>query len=196
MSARHLVPGRLVPWAAVLLWVVLAISPVRHLLEATMTRQMLVQLPLLVLVGWGLRALVPVRLGAALAPWNRSGITGIVLASVTAMVWMLPRALDAALEVPWVEVAKFASVPLLVGLPLAGSWPRAGFVVRGVALLETCATALRLGWLYLAVEQPLCVNYLVSDQARLGRLLLALGIGASLLLAGKLVWGSFATVPR
>lgn len=154
-----------------------------------MTAQMLVQLPLLAAAGWWMRAWMPQRLVDALASWNRSGITGLLLASMVATVWMLPRALDAAIEVPWVEVAKYASIPLLVGVPLAMSWPRAGFVVRGVFLLEVTATAFRLGWLYLVSPQRLCRNYLLGDQQRLGNMLLAIGVILSLALAWKLLWG-------
>jgi hypothetical protein len=102
---------------------------------------------------------------------------------------MLPRALDAALDTPWVAAAKFISVPLLIGMPLALSWPRAGFVVRGVFLLEAIATAFRLGWLYLASPQRLCSNYLLGDQQRLGESLMAIGAAIILFLAWKLVWG-------
>lgn len=153
-----------------------------------MTLQMLAQIPLLALAGWCLRPLVPRRATQALAPWDRNGISGLLLVSLTAMLWMLPRALDAALGVPWVEIAKFASVPLLVGLPLALSWPRAGFVVRGVFLLEVTATAFRLGWLYLVSPERLCSNYLIGDQQRLGRILLAIGAVLFLVLLWKLIW--------
>jgi len=121
--------------------------------------------------------------------WNRSGISGFVLASLTAIVWMLPRALDAALDAPPIEIAKFISVPLLIGGPLAISWPRAGFVVRGVFLVEGVAMTFRLGWLYLVSPVRLCSNYLLSDQQQLGKIMLAIGGTICLLLAWKLVWG-------
>ena len=97
--------------------------------------------------------------------------------------------LDEALDLPWVEVAKFTSVPLLIGLPLALSWPQAGFVLRAAVLVETIATAFRLAWLYLASPVRLCSNYLLDDQQRLGQGLLALGIALCVLLGWKLMWG-------
>jgi hypothetical protein len=176
-------------WHAPVLWLALGLPPVRHVLEASMTLQMLVQVPLLALAGWWLRPLLPDRVVEGLARWNRSGITGIVLVSLAAMVWMLPRTMDATLDVPAVELAKFTSVPLLVGLPLAISWPAAGFVVRGLFLAEVIATAFRLGWLYLVSPQRLCSNYLLGDQQLLGRIMLAIGVAVGLVLAWQLLWG-------
>jgi hypothetical protein len=82
-------------------------------------------------------------------------------------------------------------VPLLVGLPLAQSWPRSSFVVRGVFLLELIATLFRLGWLYLVSPLRLCNNYLLDDQQRLGQILIAAGAILLLWIAWKLLWGRF-----
>ncbi|TAL74250.1 MAG: hypothetical protein EPN79_00730, partial [Burkholderiaceae bacterium] len=68
--------------AGAILWAVLAAPPVRHALEATMTLQMLVQIPLLALAGGWLALGMPVRLGRALARWNEGGISGLLLASL------------------------------------------------------------------------------------------------------------------
>ena len=185
-----MLPLRRNPWLGVALWGALALPPVRHALEATMALQMLVQIPLLALAGWWLASLLTDRLVDALSAWNRSGISGLLLASLVAVVWMLPRALDAALETPWVALAKFASVPLLIGMPLAISWPRAGFVVRGVWLVEAIAMAFRLGWLYMVSPVLLCSNYLLGDQQQTGKIMLAIGAAICLLLAWKLMWGN------
>jgi hypothetical protein len=176
-------------WLGPLLWLVLVLPPVRHALEASMTLQMLAQIPLLALAGWWLQPWLPRRVAGALAVWNLNGISGLVLLSLAAMIWMLPRMMDLALEAPWVESAKFVSVPLLVGLPLSLSWPRAGFVVRGVFLAEVIATAFRLGWLYHASPQRLCSNYLLDDQRRLGEIMLEIGAAICLVLAWRLMWG-------
>lgn len=161
-----------------------------------MTLQMLVQIPLLALAGVWLAQGTPDWLDRQLARWNCQGISGLLLASLTGMIWMLPLALDAALDDRRFTLAKFLSMPLLFGLPVALSWPRAGFVVRGVVLLELIATAFRLGWLYLISPVRLCSNYLLEDQERLGRLLLAIGVVIVLLLAWKLMWGRIDTGRR
>lgn len=176
-------------WAGALLWMVLASPPIRQTLEATMTAQMLVQIPLLAVAGWLVAHAVPRRMDCALARWNGGGIAGLLLASLAGIVWMLPRMMDASANDAWFAMAKFASVPLLIGVPVALSWPRTGFVVRGVFLLEVIATAFRIGWLYLGSPVRLCSNYLLSDQQRLGWNLLAVGVAICLVLAWKLIWG-------
>lgn len=180
------------PWLGVALWLALALPPVRHALEATMTLQMLVQIPLLAFAGWRMALFLPRQWIGAVAAWNRSGISGFVLASLAAIVWMLPRALDAALDAPPIEIAKFISIPPLIGAPLAISWPRAGFVVRGVFLVEVVAMTFRLGWLYLVSPVRLCSNYLLSDQQQLGKIMLAIGVVVTLVLAWKLMGGRIA----
>lgn len=177
------------PLLGLMLWLLLALPPLRHLLEAGMSTHMLVQLPLLGLAGWLLAGLLPTRTQQRIAQWNRSGISGLLLISFTGLIWMLPLPLDAAIDHPLAELAKFLSVPLLLGLPLALSWPHAGFIVRGFFLVELIATTLRAGWLYLAVPARLCSNYLVDDQQQLGRLLLVTGAALGLMLAWKLLFG-------
>lgn len=185
---KQLSTGRLC-LAGAILWAVLAVPPVRHALEATMTLQMLVQIPLLAVAGWGLARGAPGWLERSVSAWNHRGISGLLLASLTGMVWMLPLAMDAALDDPRITLAKFLSVPLLIGAPIALSWPRAGFVVRGVVLLELIATMLRLGWLYVISPERLCSNYLLDDQQRLGKILLVAGFAILLMLIWKLMWG-------
>ena len=179
--------------AGAILWAVLAVPPVRHALESTMILQMLVQIPLLALAGWWFSQGMPERLERHLAEWNLSGVSGLLLASLSGMVWMLPLSLDAALDDPRFALAKLLSVLLLIGSSIALSWPRAGFVVRGVVLLELVATAFRLGWLYLVSPVRLCSNYLLDDQQRLGKLLLVVGFSIVLILVWKLMWGHIDT---
>jgi len=176
---------------AALLVLVLLAPPVRHGLEATMTAQMLVQLPLLAAAGWLLSGAVPPRVLARVGRWSHRGFTGLVLVTVTAAFWMLPRSLDAATSHTLISAAKYLSVPLLIGLPFGVSWPRMGFVVRGVFLVEFVASFFRLGWLYLISPIRLCNNYALNDQQRLGGYMLAIGGGLLLWLAWKLLWGRF-----
>lgn len=188
MTSRARARGRV----GVLLWGVLAIPSTRHLFESSMLLQMLAQLPLLAVAGWLCAPCTPGWLARVLERWNGRGISGLLLASLTGVVWMLPRATDASLVDPQITLAKFLSVPLLIGAPVALSWPKAGFVVRGVVLTEVIATTVRLGWLFLISPDRLCSNYLLDDQQRLGKSLLVIGFAMLLVLIWRLMWGRIA----
>ncbi|QKT02638.1 hypothetical protein HUS23_01775 [Ectothiorhodospiraceae bacterium 2226] len=161
----------------------LALPPLRAGLEGIMWTHMLVQIPLLIVAGALLGSALPARWRAALAPWDRAGVAGLLLALFALAWWMLPRHLDAALESAAVDAAKFASLALLVGLPLRLSWPRVPFVLRGVVASKLVAMLAVMGWLYLVAPLRVCNNYLVSDQETLGRLLLLAALGLGLALA-------------
>lgn len=158
-----------------LVWGLLALPPLRHALELSMITHMLVQLPALALVGWWLGQTLPERVKNRIAPWNRWGITGMILVVVAVLYWMLPRALDAAISEPAFEIAKFITVPLFIGTALSLSWFQLSPVARGVLKLEFWAMFMRLGWLYMVLPDRLCANYLLGEQRILGRALLILG---------------------
>lgn len=176
---------------AALVFLALLAPPVKHGLEASMTAQMLLQIPLLAGVGCLLSQALPARALAIVAEWNWRGITGLVLASVVGAFWMLPRTLDAAVTEPLIAAAKYLSVPLLIGLPFALGWSRMSFIVRGVFLVECIATFFRLGWLYMLWPERLCNSYLLDDQQRLGQFMVLIGAALFLGVAGKLLWGRF-----
>lgn len=177
-----------------LLFLLLLVPPIRHVLEGSMTMQMLVQMPLLILVGVLLSRATPARRTRVMAGWDCHGINGFLLATLVGAFWMLPRSLDAAVTDPRFALAKYLSMPLLIGLPFALSWQRMGFIVRGVFLLELIATFFRLGWLYLIFPGRLCNSYLLNDQQRLGRCMLFIGALLFLWTAGTLLWGRLDSV--
>jgi hypothetical protein len=184
---------------AALLFLVLLLPPVRRALEGSMTTQMLGLMPLLVGVGVLLRAALPASALEFGAAWDHRGITGLVLTSITAAFWLLPRLLDSAVSQPAVDVARYLSLPLMIGLPFAVSWSRMSFIVRGVFLLECIATLFRMGWLYLIWPDRLCTNYLLDDQQRLGQTLILIGVAACVAIGAQLLWGHFeplAEAPR
>jgi len=174
----------------ILLHMVLVMPPVAALLEGSMAGHMLIQIPLLALAG-GLAAR-----GAAggrravLAGFNAGGVPGLLVVMFAATVWMLPRMLDAALQSPLVEAAKFTTIPLLVGVPLSLSWPLLAPVARGFIWANLISHAAVLGWLYTAAPNRLCTRYLYDQQALVGA---ALFIVAMALLVG---WGWFAIAGR
>ena len=168
---------------AALLPLVLLWPALRHGIESRMSLHMLLEFPLLFAAGWSASALCLRRPRAR--PWLRAqrvmdwrGWTSATLASAVALVWMLPSALDAALLIPTVPAAKFASW-WLAGWCLADAWRRMDaevllFFVGNAAWMMATA-----GLLYIDTPTRLCVNYLQDDQrhAGIGLVLLACALG-------------------
>lgn len=198
MSAARLHTRATLAPLGLILMAVLMLPEVRGSQESALVTHMLVQLPLLVLAGWclgtGLLSIIP-ALGHT--KWNRGGIPGLLVAIYTLLFWMLPKSLDGALDDPALEMAKFASLPLCFGLPLALSWPRAHVLVRGFLKAQFLSMLGVLSFLYTHAPVRICNNYLVSEQETAGVLLggaaiaLALGWAAPLFFAP----GSRAATP-
>lgn len=187
--------GTLIASAGVL-YGLLAAPPVTIALESSMVGHMLVQLPLLALAG-GLAARgIAGPSGVLAGGFNAGGIAGLVAATLTAAVWMLPRSLDGALTSAVIEAAKFVTVPLFVGAPIGLSWPRAGVLVRGLAWAHLVAMQLTLGWLYLAAPVRLCLGYRLDQQSLLGAALLGTGAAVALFLAVRAFLGPPTKKPR
>jgi len=158
------------------LYLLLATPPLRAWLEATMSGHMLVQIPLLAAVGFAACRLLPARRLDALLAAAGGAVPYVVLATFASGWWMLPRALDAALASPLVEAAKFASLPALVGLPLALAWRRLGVIGRGFVWTNFISMLAVLGWLYLAAPLRVCNSYLVDQQQSAGWLMVKLAV--------------------
>lgn len=174
-----------------LLYLFLVMPPVAAELEGSMVGHMLVQIPLLALVGGLVARRAAAGRGTVLAGFNAGGIPGVLVAAFTAALWMLPRMLDAALRSPWVEAAKFITVPLLAGVPLALSWPLLPPVARGFIWASVISHAAVLGWLYSVAPNRLCTRYLYDQQAALGTALFIIAAG---LLFG-LAWFALVGTP-
>lgn len=186
MTARLMFLRWAVPLAA---YGLLATPPLRTLLESVMAAHMLVQLPLLAALGaWG-AGLLPVALRRWLDGCNAGGLPFTLLALFAAAFWMLPRSLDGALNHGYLELAKFVSLPLLVGAPLALSWRRLSAITRGFLWSKLISMLVVLGWLYSVAPIRVCTNYLVDQQALLGRSLLFVAALLTLWLAGRLFAG-------
>jgi hypothetical protein len=173
-----------------LLFLALALPWARDVLERSMAAHMLVQIPLLAVAGALMASAVPRDASAKIAAWNHGGISGILLAVIASSWWMTPRALDASLASAVMELAKFLSLPLLVGAPVALSWRGLGGMGQGFVLANVLPMWAVVGWLYLAAPVRVCNYYLVDQQRAAGILLVwtsvAVAIGA----------GVFALRPR
>ncbi|HZN97808.1 MAG TPA: hypothetical protein VFB61_08770 [Gemmatimonadales bacterium] len=154
--------------AGALLVGVLALPGMREALERVMATHMLVQIPLLAVAGavavTGLGPEWKLRIDA----WNRGGVSGMLLALIASSWWMVPRALDLALASPAMELTKFVTLPLMVGVPLALSWDRLGAIGRGFVIANVLPMWAVVGWLYIVAPVRLCNFYLVEQQVAAG----------------------------
>jgi hypothetical protein len=169
------------------LCVLLAWPPLRHALEASMWRHMVLQFPLLMAAGALLAAALPPRTRGAVARWNAHGIAGLVLVACVLAVLMVPRVLDLALRDPAIEAAKVA-VLLGAGAALRLSWRAAGLVVQGFLLGNMLPMTAVVGQLYIDAPLRLCNAYLLDDQARLGQWLIALAVLLALAWLAQVGW--------
>lgn len=173
----------------------LGLPPARAWLEATMTAHMLIQMPLLAAAGFALGRAFTRPQRAALCHLVGGAAPYVLVALFASSYWMLPRALDAALVDPLAAVAKFISLPLLVGMPLAFAWGRLGMVGRGFVWTNFFSMLVVLGWLYIAAPVRVCNSYLVADQYEAGWWMIRLAIALflawlALLLAGHAPTGA------
>ncbi len=181
---------------AVAIWFLLATPPLRRWLESSMSTHMLVQIPLLAATGFvAARALSPKR-RAVLRRVLGGPLPFVLVAVFVSTHWMLPRSLDGALLEPRVAVAKFLTLPLLVGAPLAIGWERLGPIARGFVWTNYFSMLAVLGWLYLAAPVRVCNNYLASEQHDTGTRLVWLAAALFLWWLGRMFVGPGAPPTR
>lgn len=151
---------------------VLWLPPLRAALESGMATHMLLQLPLLALAGSLLAGPLRRSVESLQDRLDRSGIALALVAVLASSYWMLPRALDAALADPWMETAKFLTLPLLVGLPARLCAPRLSALAAGFVIANLLSMLAVVGWLYSSFPARLCNYYLLDQQVIAGTALL------------------------
>ena len=154
--------------SGIVLFGVLLIPPVRTYLESIMILHMLVQLPLLILAGWLAGKAVINRYNHFFDKYNGNGVPGIILVIIITMYWMLPRAMDETLVFHYLEIFKYAGLPLLVGIPLRDSWNKLKSVGKSFVYLNYLPMFGLMAWLYIDIPVQVCNNYLEAEQKVLG----------------------------
>jgi hypothetical protein len=82
--------------------------------------------------------------------------------------WTIPRTMDDALTLWYMELFKFVSLPFLAGVPLRDSWPKLTHLWKNGLIAFFALLYLGMGWLYIWSPVQLCNNYLLLDQITLG----------------------------
>lgn len=142
----------------------------RQYLEQTMTRHMLVQIPLL--IGGGVflgRALLQSGQNAdrPFAAWNENGLPGLSAFLLVTAYWMVPKALDDAIASASMEQAKLFSL-VVAGIVLPVSLARANIIIQLFFLGNFAAMSAFVGLIYQDAPSRLCNAYLQDDQQSAG----------------------------
>lgn len=160
-----------------LLLLFVAIIPiVRNTMEASMVGTMLFQYPLLISSGYFVAKGLSKKFGTNVYYIDQNGIASILMVIFVIAYWCLPRSIDAALNEPLIELLKYASLPVLVGIPLYYSWQILGSLAKSFLWANLISMIFVMSWLYYEAPIRLCNNYLVNAQQQLGKSLFFIGI--------------------
>jgi hypothetical protein len=124
----------------------------------------LVQLPLLICVGYILVEGKYLKTGE----WNKGGYASLLIAIFTIAFWMLPRSIDAAISSGTMELLKFLTVPLLIGVPLKLGWHRAHPILKGFLKAQAISMLGVAAFIYIHAPIRICNSYLENAQQDLG----------------------------
>lgn len=157
-------------------------APLDPFFDMSMSRHMLLQMPLLAGLGYMTCKLWPgVRLHDA-----AHAMSAITFAAGSLLFWMLPRSLDMAVGVAWVDQVMHANM-LLAGWSVAAGIPQLVFHIKMAFGLYGVAMVLAAGAIFAATAVPVCSNYTVQQQYESGVLLLWAG---GMLFVGLLIRGA------
>src|SRR5690625_1234962 len=151
-----------------ILFIFLAMPPVIHLAESIMTIHMHMQMPLLAIAGMLMTPFLKQTFPNFFARWNKGGVPGIILFLIVMCYWLIPRAMDDALMSISVEVFKFISWPLLVGVPLMDSWGKLTKRWKSFTFIFLTIAYGLMAAIYIFAPDQLCNNYLIVEQRTLG----------------------------
>lgn len=145
-------------------------------LMSRMMLHMFVQLPLLFAGG----VLLALPRETPWARWNVPVLPAAVFVTGLVMTWMIPRALDGAIEYPAVNAAKVMSL-LLAGAAGVRAWARASALVRTFVAGNSVWMMASVGMLYRDAPARLCTSYARSEQQQVGIALISLTVLATAL---------------
>lgn len=151
----------------IVLYILLWVPPIISLVESIMILHMLVQIPLLMIAGWLVGQFVIDKYRSFFTKWNEDGMPGVLIFVFLTMYWMLPRAMDEALGIWYIELFKFVGLPL-AGLVFRDSWGKLQILGKSFIFLNYISMFGLMGWLYVDSPIQLCNNYLELEQKILG----------------------------
>ncbi|WP_028782004.1 hypothetical protein [Thalassobacillus devorans] len=152
----------------VILYIFLMLPPVANLMESVMIIHMHMQMTLFAAIGFLLAPGMIRKFPRFFEEWNPNGIPGLLLFVLVIVYWTLPRSMDEALNLWYIELFKFISLPFLAGVPLRDSWKKLKSSWKNGLIIFFTLLFIVMGWLYIWSPNQLCNNYLLIDQITLG----------------------------
>lgn len=170
-------------WCLFCLPGVLLLAPVRQAIEASMTLQMLVEFPLLLVMGFVATVLAARRNGRsrAVEAVTRMGLVPLLCFSLGLMFWMVPLALDLARLDVDANATKYVSL-IFAGAALRPGLKRAPTPVLLFFAGNLVWTLATVGLLFHDTQSRLCANYLLADQWLAGCGLIAYAVAVTIAL--------------
>ena len=175
MRARALALGRSRPPLVIAATAGLLVLLLKDWLEIDMARHMLIEFPLLLIVGAAIGCALDERLGAQIERCNRMGLLGFVFTAITLAYWMIPAALDAALLDGWAAAGKYVSL-LCSGVLLWSSFAVAPLPLQAFFVGNFAWMTATIGLIYQSAPRQLCLNYLPDAQLSAGEGLVAAAV--------------------
>ncbi|THE11211.1 hypothetical protein E1I69_15810 [Bacillus timonensis] len=176
-------------WIGLLLLLFISFPYVRGYFEESMVGTMLIQYPLLVGGGYFLAKGFPRKWRNFFLYYNENGIAGMIITICVIGFWILPRSIDAALNEPVMEIAKYSSLSFVAGSLLYYSWQLLGPISKGFIWANLISMIFVMSWLYTVSPARLCNNYLLTAQQQLGKSMFILGMVICLLIMVRVFIG-------
>ncbi len=168
-------------WIAALL--ILVLPPVDPFLDAFMSRHMLLQMPLLVILGYLAGRAMKIQLHR----YNASGLAGLIFFVGTVVFWMIPHSLDTAVSDNRIDQIMHLHL-LVAGWLLSKSLPLMPLILQMALWIYAIAMIFSLGLVYTTYNALICAVYTINQQKAVGQYLLWIGAVLFLLM---LVRGAF-----
>ena len=161
-------------WIGLLIIGISSIPAIKLRLESHLLSHVLIELPLLVIGGALIGQFILERRPEFARAIKKYSPAFLLISLFTFLYWMLPQSLDASLADPVYAIAKFISLPILLGIPLSLSALQSSPIAKAFIVCNLISMLLILGWLYTMAPIQLCNYYLQSEQKQLGQFMLML----------------------
>jgi len=152
------------------LTILLVLFPtVDNYLDSSMTRHVLIQIPVLIFCGIALGWKLKVR-------WtdiDHNGITSLIFFAGTLLFWMIPRSLDEAVTSNLLDQVMHMNM-IIAGFVLGQNQHKITFMPRAIFSIYSLAMLFTMGIIYTHFSAIICATYTLEEQKDMGYTLLTI----------------------